>query len=115
VDADLVHRQHAIIEQVFADLIDGPLAHLPSGKFAANAAWLSCAAIAHNLLRAAGTLTSRTHAVARAATLRRQIINIPARIAHRARRLILHLPAHWPWQDTWRDRFQTTHAPPTAV
>jgi hypothetical protein len=115
VDADLTHRQHAIIEQVFADLIDGPLAHLPSGKFAANAAWLSCAAIAHNLLRAAGTLTSRTHAVARAATLRRQIINLPARIAHRARRLILHLPAHWPWQDTWHTLFQTTHAPPTTV
>jgi hypothetical protein len=28
--ADLTHRRHAIIETVFADLIDGPLAHLPS-------------------------------------------------------------------------------------
>jgi hypothetical protein len=28
--ADITHRQHAIIETVFADLIDGPLAHLPS-------------------------------------------------------------------------------------
>ena len=115
VDADLTHRQHAIIEQVFADLIDGPLAHLPSGKFTANAAWLSCAAIAHNLLRAAATLTSRPHAVARAATLRRQIINVPARVAHRARRLILHLPAHWPWHNAWHGLFQATHAPPPAA
>jgi hypothetical protein len=115
VDADLVHRQHAIIEQVFADLIDGPLAHLPSGKFAANAAWLTCAAIAHNLLHAAGTLTSREHAVARAATLRRQIINVPARIARRARRLILHLPAHWPWQNAWHGLFLATHAPPKTA
>jgi hypothetical protein len=49
--ADITHRQHAVIETVFADLIDGPLAHLPSGRFGANSAWILCAAIAHNLLR----------------------------------------------------------------
>jgi hypothetical protein len=53
--ADITHRRHAIIETVFADLIDGPLAHLPSGHFGANSAWALCAAIAHNLLHAAGT------------------------------------------------------------
>ena len=53
-EADLTHRQHAIVETTFADLIDGPLAHIPSGLFAANCAWLACAVIAHNLLRAAG-------------------------------------------------------------
>jgi hypothetical protein len=58
VEADLTHRRHAIVETTFADLIDGPLAHLPSGHFDANAAWVVCAAIAHNLLRAAGSLTS---------------------------------------------------------
>ena len=52
-DADITHRRHAIIETVFADLIDGPLAHMPSGRFGANSAWVLCAAIAHNLLRAA--------------------------------------------------------------
>ena len=62
VDADLTHRRHAIIETVFADLIDGPLAHMPSGRFGANSAWALCAAIAHNLLRAAGTLSRRTAA-----------------------------------------------------
>ncbi len=29
------------VEQVFADWTDGPLAHLPSGSFPANAAWLA--------------------------------------------------------------------------
>ena len=53
-EADITHRRHAIIETVFADLIDGPLAHMPSGRFGANSAWILCAAIAHNLLRAAG-------------------------------------------------------------
>jgi hypothetical protein len=115
VDADLTHRKHAIVEQVFADLIDGPLAHLPSGRFAANAAWLTLAAMAHNLLRAAGCLTSHRYATARAATIRRHLINIPARLAHRARRLVLHLPSHWPWQHPWQTLFDHIHAPPTTA
>ena len=80
-DADITHRRHAIIETAFADLIDGPLAHMPSGRFGANCAWLACAAIAHNLLRAVGMLAGGDHAVARGATLRRDLVNIPARLA----------------------------------
>ncbi|MGH9261573.1 MAG: IS1380 family transposase, partial [Acidimicrobiales bacterium] len=115
--ADLTHRRHAIIETVFADLIDGPLAHLPSGSFSANSAWAICAAITHNLLRAAGTLTSTKHAVARGATLRRHIVTVPARIARPQRRPTLHLPAHWPWADHWKalwDNVFTTGPPLTA-
>ena len=56
-DADLTHRQHAICETVWSDLIDGPWAHQPSGSFPANTAWTILAAITHNLLRAAATLT----------------------------------------------------------
>jgi hypothetical protein len=78
VKADIVHRRHAVIETVFADLIDGPLAHLPSGRFGANSAWVLCAGIAHNLLRAAGTLAGDRHAVACGATLRRRIVSVPA-------------------------------------
>src|SRR4051794_27837389 len=76
VTADLTHRAHAIIEQLFADLIDGPLAHLPSGRFAANAS-LTLTAMTHNLTRAAGCLTGGRHAKARAATIRRHLINVP--------------------------------------
>jgi hypothetical protein len=114
VDADLAHRQHAIIEQVFADLIDGPLAHLPSGHFAANAAWALCAAISHNLLRAAGSLTSAFHAKARGATLRRHLIAIPARLACPQRQPILHLPEHWPWEHAFTALHQATTGPPAA-
>jgi hypothetical protein len=100
-DADITHRRHAIIETVFADLIDGPLAHVPSAHFGANSAWVLCAAIAHNLLRAAATLAGSAHAVARGATLRRKIVNIPARLARPQRKPMLHLPSHWPWADAW--------------
>ncbi|MCA1675423.1 MAG: IS1380 family transposase [Actinobacteria bacterium] len=110
LDAETNHRDHAIIEQLNANLIDGPLAHLPSGNFAANAAWLTLAALAHNLTRAAGSLASRVHAKARAATVRRQLINVAGRIAHRGRGdLVMHLPQDWPWQDAWLSLFDATH------
>ncbi|KLO25235.1 transposase [Mycolicibacter heraklionensis] len=117
-DADITHRRHAIIETVFSDLIDGPLAHMPSGRFAANGAWILCAAIAHNLLRATATLAGSPHAVARGATVRRKIINIPARLARPQRRPVLHLPSHWPWARAWQTLWHNIigwHPPPQAT
>ena len=113
--AEAAHRGHAIIEQVIAELKDGPLAHLPSGKFTANAAWLVMATIAFNLTRAAGTLASRFHARARLATLRTHLINVPARIARSARCVTLHLPTGWPWRSAWQQLDQRTRGTPTAV
>jgi hypothetical protein len=113
-DADITHRRHAIIETVFADLIDGPLAHIPSGRFAANSAWILCA---HNLLRAAGTLASGPLGRARGSTLRRKIVNIPARLARPQRRPVLHLPRHRPWVDAWLTLWHNTigYSPPATA
>jgi Transposase DDE domain group 1 len=105
LEAEKAHRGHAIIEQVIADLKNGPLAHLPSGHFWANSAWLICAAIAFNLTRAAGALASALHAKAITGTIRAQLINVPARLARSARRLALHLPANWPWEHAWQRLF----------
>ena len=106
-DADTTHREHAIIEQVIAELKSGPLAHAPSGRFNANAAWLALGCIAFNLLRAAGAAASARHATARWATLRTHLITLPARITTSARRLVLHLPKHWPWATPWQDLWAT--------
>jgi len=114
-DADITHRRHAIIETVFADLIDGPLARIPSGRFGANSAWVLCAAIAHNLLRAAAVLAGQRHAVARGATLRRTLVNIPARLARPQRKPILHLPSHWPWAHAWLALWHNTIGRLTAT
>src|SRR5437588_7342863 len=87
LQAEAQHRDHAQVEQVLADWTSGPLAHLPSGSFPANAAWLALAAMAHNLLPAAGALASRAHAKARGATLRRDLIDLadrPPRPGHSA-------------------------------
>ena len=106
VDADKTHRQHAVIEQVHADLKNSALAHLPSGRFTANAAWLVCAVMAFNLTRAAGTLTGDPKLTkATTGTLRRTIVSVPARIASSARRLTLHLPTDWPWEIAWNTLF----------
>lgn len=112
--AESQHRGHAVVEQVFADLIDGPLAHLPSSQFNANAAWLQLAVTAHALTRALGTLASTRHAVARGATIRTELIQVAGRPARSGRRHITwHLPEHWPWQHAWHGAFDATHrAPP---
>jgi len=114
VAADKTHRGHAIIEQVHADLKASALAHLPSGKFTANAAWLVLAVIAFNLTRAAATITGPGLAKAATATIRRKLITVPARIATSARRVTLHLPQRWPWETAWADLFTRTCGPPAA-
>ena len=113
--AEADHRRHAIVEQVIADLKNGPLAHLPSARFAANSAWLVLAAIAFNLTRAVGALASLTHAKASTATIRTQLINITGRVATSARRTTLHLPAAWPWAQPWMRLFTAATGPPTAA
>ena len=110
--ADKTHRGHAIIEQVHADLKNSALAHLPSGKFTANAAWLVLAVIAFNLTRAAATLTGPDLAKATTATIRRKLIAVPARIATSARRITMHLPTGWPWETAWTQLFNHGCGPP---
>ena len=111
LQAEKAHRGHAIVEQVIADLKNGPLAHLPSGHFWANSAWAVCAAMAFNLTRVTGTLASAFHAKATTGTIRAQLITVPGRIARSARRLTLHLPTAWPWQKAW----EQMASPPVPV
>ena len=116
MQAEEHHRAHAQVEQVFADLTDGPLAHLPSGSFPANAAWLACAAISHNLLRAAGSLASLAFARARAATLRRDLVSVAARTARHGRgHITLHLPQGWHRRAEWMNLLQAACGPPAAA
>src|SRR5918912_1236099 len=81
--AEATHRAHAVVEQVIADLKNGPLAHLPSGVFNANAAWLALCLIAFNLLRPAGAVAAPRPglglAVATTATLPARLVTVPTR------------------------------------
>ncbi|MDQ4131751.1 MAG: IS1380 family transposase [Actinomycetota bacterium] len=104
VEAD--HRRHAVVEHVVADLKHhAGLAHLPSGRFAANAAWLALVGVAYNLARWTATATGLGRVTTK--TLRLTIIAVPARLVHRSRRLRLRMPRHWPWADAIRDALAT--------
>jgi Transposase DDE domain group 1 len=116
VQAEGQHRDHAVVEQVFAGITSGPLAHMPSGVFTANAAWLSIAAMAHNLVRAAGALASLPFAKARAATIRRDLIAVAARTARHGRgHITVHLPEGWHREQQWLNLLGAACGPPTAA
>ena len=92
------HRRHAEIENAIRDLKYGVgLNHLPSGRFAANAAWLAVQVMAHNLARWTARLGLGEQIVT-TKTLRRRFFSLAGRLTRSARRLTLHLPRRWPWE-----------------
>jgi hypothetical protein len=92
------HRQHAVVELTIRDLKDQALAHFPSGKFLANAAWTVIAALAHNLLRWTTLIGLPDTVIPTARTVRRRLLTVPGRITHTARTVTLRMPARWPWE-----------------
>jgi hypothetical protein len=109
------HRDHAVVEQVIADLKDQALAHFPSGHFYANAAWTVLACLAHNLLRWTQLLGLPDSTVRAARTLRRWLIAIPGRLTRHARGWTLHLPARWPWHGDYINALNRIRALPAAA
>jgi len=113
--AEAHHRDHAIVEQVIADVKSSALKHFPSGSFNANGAWLACAVMAYNLSRAAGVLAGRNLGRARTTTIRTTLINIPARLAFSAGSYTLHLPANSRRERPFMTMFDDIQAPPQAA
>jgi len=121
VSADLFHRHHAVVELNIRDLKQGAgLEHVPSGQFHANAAWLICAVLAHNLIRWTTTLghiepdTGPGRLVV-ARTIRTRYLALPARLVNRAGQPTLRFPTHWPWAHTFTralDALRTVTAVP---
>jgi len=109
------HREHAVVEQVIADLKDQALAHFPSGQFNANGAWVVLAALAHNLLRWTQSLGLPGTTVRAARTLRRRLLGIPGRLTRHARGWTLHLPARWPWHHDYTSALRRIRALPAPT
>src|SRR5215207_2810593 len=108
------HRQHAVVELAIRDLKDQALAHFPSGKFTANAAWTVIACLAHNLLRWTSVLGLPGQTIRAARTVRRRLLALPGRLTRTARRWTLHLPARWPWQRALIEALTRIRALPAA-
>ena len=112
LDLEADHRRHAEIENVIRDLKYGVgLNHLPSGRFPANAAWLAVQVMAHNLARRT-TRIGLGEPVATTKTLRRRFFSLTGRITRKARRLTLHLPQDWPWQNQFSNALARLRALP---
>ena len=115
VEADQFHRDHATVELAIRDLKEGAgLEHCPSGKFFANAAWLGCAVLAHNLTRWAARL-GHMHPAERltvARTVRARVLAVPGRLVNRSGRLVLRLPLAWPWAPTFTRALERIRALP---
>ena len=109
------HRRHAEIENAIRDLKYGlGLNHLPSGKFAANGAWLAVQVIAHNLARWTARL-GLGEGIVTTKTLRRRLFSLAGRLTRSARRLTLHLPARWPWAIGWTTALARLRAIPLVT
>jgi hypothetical protein len=105
------HRRHAEVENAIRDLKEGVgLAHLPSGRFAANGAWLAIAVMAHDLARWTARL-GLGEGIVTTRTIRRRYLGLPGRLTRSARRVTLHLPTRWPW----KERFLTALARLRAI
>ena len=107
VAVDQFARDHATVELAIRDLKEGAgLEHCPSGRFFANAAWLACTVLAHNLIRWTARLGDLHPAeqLTVARTIRTRLLELPGRLVNRSRQWVLRLPARWPWQS----EFNTT-------
>jgi hypothetical protein len=109
------HREHAVVEQVIADLKDQALAHFPSGQFNANGAWAVLACLAHNMLRWTQLLGLSDTTVRAARTLRRRLIALPGRLTRHARGWTLHLPSRWPWRTAFTEALSRIRALPAMA
>ena len=106
------HRQHAVVELAIRDLKDQALAHFPSGRFLANAAWTVIAALAHNLLRWTTLIGLPNTVIPTARTLRRRLLTVPGRITRTARTVTLRMPTRWPWETDFLTALERLRAMP---
>jgi hypothetical protein len=116
VAVDRHHRAHAVVELNIRDLKEGAgMDHCPSGVFFANAAWLGCAVLAHNLMRWTAQLGGiRTDELVVTRTIRRQLIDLPGRLVNRSGTPTLRLPTNWPWQDSFTSALDALRAVPAV-
>lgn len=115
IAADRFHRNHAVVELAIRDLKEGAgLEHCPSGNYSANAAWLACAVLAHNLSRWTGLLgdTSADRAMLNHTTMRTRLIAVAATLVNRSGRRTLRLPLNWPWAQLFTDTLNALRALP---
>jgi hypothetical protein len=118
VEVDQFHRDHATVELAIRDLKEGAgLEHCPSGRFFANAAWLACAVLAHNMIRWTALLgdVHPDDQLTVTRTIRMRVLALPGRLVNRSGRQLLRLPIRWPWATTFMRALDNIRALPMLV
>jgi hypothetical protein len=118
VEMDQFHREHATVELAIRDLKEGAgLEHCPSGRFFANAAWLACAVLAHNLIRWSARLgdVHPGDQLTVARTVRTRVLALPGRLVNRSGTIVLRLPERWPWATTFTRALDQTRTLPLVT
>ena len=118
VEMDQFHREHATVELAIRDLKEGAgLEHCPSGRFFANAAWLACAVLAHDLIRWSARLgdVHPDDQLTVARTLRTRVLALPGRLVNRSGTIVLRLPERWPWATTFTRALDQIRALPLVT
>ena len=112
VAADEFHRNHAVVELAIRELKEGAgLEHCPSGHYSANAVWLHCAVLAHNLVRWT-TILGPDAPTMNTRTVRTRLIALAATLVNRSGTPTLRLPLNWPWADMFTDTLNALRALP---
>jgi hypothetical protein len=117
MEVDQFHRDHATVELAIRDLKEGAgMEHCPSGHFFANAAWLACAVLAHNLIRWTSQLggVRRGEELTVARTVRSRLLALPGRLVNRSGLLVLRLPMRWPWASMFMRALDRLRALPST-
>ena len=119
VEVDAFRRAHARVELAIKDLKEGAgMEHVPSGNFSANAAWLVCAALAHDLIRWSallGEITPEDHLVV-ARMVRTRYPSVPGRLVNISGTPTLRAPLEWPWAKKFERALDRLRAlPPVPV
>jgi hypothetical protein len=117
-DIELVeaeHRDHAIVEQVIADLKDQALAHFPLRPLQRQRRLDRARRPRPQPAQMDAAARPADTTVRAARTLRRRLLAIPGRLTSHARGFTLHLPARWPWHGDYLNALNRIRALPTAA
>ena len=110
---ELLHRQHAEVEDRVKTFKATGAERLPFHAFSANAAWLELSLLGHDIMIWTQALTLEgEHAICEPKRLRYRILHVAGQLTRHARRTTLHLPADWPWASAILRAFNRLQALP---
>ena len=115
---DVLHRQHAVVEDGVRAAKSMGLRNLPSKTWLVNCGWVLAANIAADLAawcRLLGLYDQQDLKDAEPDTLRYRLLSLPARLVRHARARVLKISRTWPWKDAFLACWQRLSALPAPA